>query len=230
MKTVIYARVSSSNDVPSINKQIEALKHYADTNDCDICKVFFEYTMANREINVLTECLECCKVEQADTLMVSSLSKLGRSASEVQKTVEDMTKEGVNIFILDLNLSTLDQDGKENSVFNMVLNALNLGAKMERKLILGRLNNGRTRAIEEGVKMGRPKGSSMSDEDVLQKYHEVVTLLSNKEHTLSEIADLASVSLSTVQRVHKVKKRNTITWVEIPNKHKFWDDLYEEPE
>ena len=62
------------------------------------------------------------------------------------QAVEELTAAGVNTYILDLNLSTLDERGEDNPVAKMVLTVLALGAEMERKLILGRLNSGRTLA------------------------------------------------------------------------------------
>jgi DNA invertase Pin-like site-specific DNA recombinase len=103
-----------------------------------------------------------------------------------------------------LNLSTLDEDGKENPVAKMVLTVLALGAEMERKLILGRLNSGRELAKKRGVAMGRPKGSSLSDEALAAKYPDVVKHLRRGKNSIREIAKLTGVSVSTIQRVKSV--------------------------
>ena len=72
---------------------------------------------------------------------------------------------------------------------------------MERKLILGRLNSGRALAISKGVRMGRPKGSTLSSDDIQAKYPEVVKHLRKGKNSIREIAKLTGVSVSTVQRV-----------------------------
>ena len=167
-------------------------------------KVFHEHisgAKSNQERGALSECLEFCKAERPGTLMVTELSRLGRSTVEVLKAVEDLTAAGVNTYILDLNLSTLDERGEENPVAKMVLTVLALGAEMERKLILGRLNSGRTLAKSKGVKMGRPKGSALTNEDIQAKYPEVVRHLRKDKNSIREIAKLTGVSVSTVQRV-----------------------------
>ena len=156
---------------------------------------------SNRERGVLSECLESCKTERPGTLMVTELSRLGRSTVEVLKAVEELTAAGVNTYILDLNLSTLDERGEDNPVAKMVLTVLALGAEMERKLILGRLNSGRTLAKSKGIKMGRPKGSALTNEDIQAKYPEVVRHLRKDKNSIREIAKLTGVSVSTVQRV-----------------------------
>lgn len=200
-KAVIYARVSSVGDRQSTERQVEDLTRYAEGKGLDVVRICQEHisgAKTNQERGVLSECLEFCKAEHPDTLMVTELSRLGRSTVEVLKAVEDLTAAGVNVFILDLNLSTLDEEGRENPVAKMVLTVLALGAEMERKLILGRLNSGRELAKKRGVAMGRPKGTT---DDLLQKYPEVVKHLRKGKNSIREIAKLTGVSTSTVQRV-----------------------------
>ena len=201
---VIYARVSSIGDRQSTERQIAELTRYAESKGLEIVKVFQEHisgAKSNQERGVLSECLEFCREERPETLMVTELSRLGRSTVEVLKAVEDLTAAGVNTYILDLNLSTLDERGEENPVAKMVLTVLALGAEMERKLILGRLNSGRALAKSKGVKMGRPKGSALTNEDIQAKYPEVVRHLRKGKNSIREIAKLTGISISTVQRV-----------------------------
>lgn len=203
-KAVIYARVSSVGDRQSTDRQIEDLTRYAEGKGLEVIRIFQEHVSgakSNREREVLAECLEFCRAERPGTLMVTELSRLGRSTVEVLKAVEDLTAAGVNVFILDLNLSTLDEEGRENPVAKMVLTVLALGAEMERKLILGRLNSGRELAKRKGVRMGRPKGSSLSDDALAAKYPEVVKHIRKGKNSIREIAKLTGVSVSTIQRV-----------------------------
>lgn len=203
-RTVIYARVSSAGDRQSTDRQIEDLTKYAEGKGLDVIKIFKEHisgARTNKEREVLSKCLEFCRAEHPDTLMVTELSRLGRSTVEVLKAVEDLTAAGVNTYILDLNLSTLDEEGRENPVAKMVLTVLALGAEMERKLILGRLNSGRELAKKKGVRMGRPRGSALSADDLQAKYPEVVKHLRKGKNSIREIAKLTGLSVSTIQRV-----------------------------
>lgn len=208
-RVVIYARVSSVGDRQSTDRQIEDLTRYAEGKGLEVIRIFQEHisgAKSNQERGVFVECLEFCRTEHPGTLMVTELSRLGRSTVEVLKAVEDLTAAGVNVFILDLNLSTLDDEGKENPVAKMVLTVLALGAEMERKLILGRLNSGRTLAKKKGVRMGRPKGSALSDDDLIAKYPEVVKHLKKGKNSIREIAKLTGVSASTIQRIKSRQK------------------------
>ena len=210
---VIYARVSSMGDRQSTERQIEDLTRYAEGKGYEIVKVFQEHisgAKSNQERGVLSECLEFCKTEHPGTLMVTALSRLGRSTVEVLKAVEKLTAAGVNTYILDLNLSTIDEREEENPVAKMVLTVLALGAEMERRLILGRLNSGRALARSKGVKMGRPKGSTLTKDELLAKYPEVVRHLKKGKNSIREISKLTGVSVSTVQRVKASQDISTL--------------------
>ena len=210
---VIYARVSSMGDRQSTERQIEDLTRYAEGKGYEIMRIFQEHVSgakSNQERGVLYECLEFCKTEHPGTLMVTELSRLGRSTVEVLKAVEALTAAGVNIYILDLNLSTLDERGEGNPVAKMVLTVLALGAEMERKLILGRLNSGRALARSKGVKMGRPKGSTLTKDELLAKYPEVVRHLKKGKNSIREISKLTGVSVSTIQRVKASQDISTL--------------------
>ena len=210
---VIYARVSSMGDRQSTERQIEDLTRHAEGKGLEIVRIFQEHisgAKSNQERGVLSECLEFCRTEHPGTLMVTELSRLGRSTVEVLKAIEDLTTAGVNTYILDLNLSTLDERGEENPVAKMVLTVLALGAEMERKLILGRLNSGRALARSKGVKMGRPKGSTLTKDELLAKYPEVVRHLKKGKNSIREISKLTGVSVSTVQRVKASQDISTL--------------------
>ena len=82
MKTaVIYARVSSSNDRQDTSRQIEDLKKYAISQDIEIVNIFQEHISGAKRIEerqILGECLEYCKRESVNILLLSELSRLGR--------------------------------------------------------------------------------------------------------------------------------------------------------
>ena len=102
-KVVIYARVSSAGDRQSTDRQIEDLTRYAEGKGLDVIKIFKEHisgARTNKEREALSECLEFCRAEHPGTLMVTELSRLGRSTVEVLKAVEDLTAAGVNVFIV----------------------------------------------------------------------------------------------------------------------------------
>ena len=85
----------------------------------------------------------------------------------------------------------------------MLLTVLGLGAEIEHKNIVSRLNSGRQLAIEKGVRLGRPVGSKMTDEKMLDKYPAVVKRL-KKGLSVRDTAAACGVSTYTVKKVKKI--------------------------
>ena len=200
---VIYARVSSSGDRQSTDRQVADLRAFAKRDGMEVLEVFSENCSGAREDRPeLLRCVEYLKRGGCSTLLVSEISRLGRSVKGVVNTIDELTRAKVNIYLQDINLYTLLPDGSENPLAKVILTVLALGAEIERKSIVRRLNSGRDRAKEKGVKMGRPKGSMMSNQELLNKYPEVVKKL-RKGLSIREIAKICDVSASTVQRIKK---------------------------
>lgn len=203
-KAVIYARVSSAGDRQDTERQVEDLTRYAASAGMDIVAVYREKASgAKEDREVLADCIVALRAGEADTLLLSELSRLGRNVRLILEVVDILTKAGINIHILDLNIDTLLPDGKENPIAKMLLTVLGLGAELERKNIINRLNSGRQLAIERGVKLGRPVGTGMTDEELLQKYPTVVKRL-KKGLSVRDTAAACDVSTFTVQKVKKI--------------------------
>ena len=203
---VIYARVSSSGDRQSTDRQVADLRAFATREGFEVLEVFSENCSGAREDRPeLLRCVEYLKRGECSTLLVSEISRLGRSVKGVVNTIDELTRAKVNIYLQDINLYTLLPDGSENPLAKVILTVLALGAEIERKSIVRRLNSGRDRAKEKGGKMGRPKGSMMSNQELLNKYPEVVKKL-RKGRSIREIAKICDVSASTVQRIKRASR------------------------
>ena len=99
---VIYARVSSTGDRQSTERQVLDLREYASKNDLNIQQVYEEHISGakkNSERVVLTECLDFCKDNGTDILLVSELSRLGRNVDEVLSTIRWSKENKLNIYL-----------------------------------------------------------------------------------------------------------------------------------
>ena len=201
---VIYARVSSVSDRQSTDRQVADLRAFAQREGIEVVGEYEEHGSGAREDRPeLLRCVEFLRRGGCSTLLVSEISRLGRTVKGVVNTIDELTKVGVNVYFLDINLWTLLPDGTENPMAKIILTVLALGAELERKSIVGRLNSGRERAKAKGVRMGRPCGSKMSDCDLLEKYPDVAKKL-RKGMPMRDVAKLCGVSMTTVKKVKKV--------------------------
>lgn len=77
-KAVIYARVSSISDRQNTDRQVVDLTRYAEYSEHNIIEIFEEKISGgkrNVDRPVLTECLNYCKDNNIDVLLVSGVIK-----------------------------------------------------------------------------------------------------------------------------------------------------------
>lgn len=202
-KAVIYARVSSVNDRQDTTRQIEDLKRYALLQDIEIVRIFQEHISGAKKIEerqVLTECLEYCTEKGVDYLLLSELSRLGRSTLQVLRSLEILHEAKVSVYIQNLGLYTLQPNGKVNPIASIMVTVLAEMANIERANIQYRLNSGRANYIAKGGKLGRKAGSIKTEERRREEYRETIALL-KKGYSVRNIAKLQGIGISTVQRV-----------------------------
>ena len=99
-RAVIYARVSSTTERQSTERQVSDLEVLAKSRNMRIEKIYEEKISGakkNSERAVLTECLEYCFSEGIGTLLISELSRLGRNVDEVLKNVMLCKEKGLNV-------------------------------------------------------------------------------------------------------------------------------------
>ena len=158
MKAIIYARVSSTTDRQSTDRQVEDLKSYAEYSKMEVVKVFEEKVSGakkNTERPILVEALSYCRTERIDMLLVSELSRLGRNAFEVLETVKGLVDDGINLYMQKEKFTLLDDDKQPSMFAPIMLATLSTCAQLERENIKFRLNSGRQQYITKGGRLGR---------------------------------------------------------------------------
>lgn len=205
MRAVIYARVSSTTDRQSTDRQVIDLTDFATKNNYKVVKVFEEHISGakkNTERPVLLECLEFAESNSIDVVLCSELSRLGRNCDEVLKNVLRCKDTHINLYFQKENLSLFNADGSENPYVNIMIAVLGTAAQLERDNIKFRLNSGRAKYIAEGGVLGRPKGTKKTADQLKAEYPSVVKEL-KRGTSIRRTAKLCDVSNSTVQRVKK---------------------------
>ena len=202
---VIYARVSSTNDRQNTQRQIEDLTRFANSNDYNIIGTYEEHISGatkNENRTVLMECINYCIANKVNYILLSELSRLGRSTLQVLKSLEMLHEAGVSVYIQNLGIYTLNATGEANPIASIMVTVLAEMANIERSNIVYRLNSGRESYIANGGKLGRKKGSVKTTERKKEEYKEVISLL-KRGYSVRNTAKLSSVSVSTVQRVKR---------------------------
>ena len=207
MNVVIYSRVSSQSVRQSTERQVVDLERFA-TGRGDKVVAVFEEKVSGRKANVdrpvLSRCLEYCidPQNQVDMLLLSEISRLGRSTLEILKALDILHTHKVCVYIQPVNLETLRPDKTVNPLSSLVTTLLGELAAMERQGIIDRLNSGRELYIEKGGRLGRRPGSKKSLEQKREEYKEAISLL-KKGYSIRNVAKLTNKSVSTILSIKK---------------------------
>ena len=135
-------------------------------------------------------------------LLISELSRLGRNAFLVLETVKELANFGINLYMQKEQMTLLGDDGKPSIFAPIMLATLSTCVQLERDNISFRLNSGRKQYVTKGGKLGRPAGSTKSQDKNREEYREAINLLS-KGYAIRDVAKLTGKGVSTVQRVKK---------------------------
>jgi len=202
-KAVIYARVSSQTDRQDTTRQVSDLKRFALSQEMEIVEIFEEHISGAKKLEereILTQCLEYCKNNSVKYLLISELSRLGRSTLQVLRSLEILHEAKVCVYIQNIGLYSLQPDGAVNPVASIMITILAEMSNIERGNIQYRLNSGRQQYINRGGKLGRRKGSVKTAEQKKEEYKEVISLL-KRGYSIRNVAKLTGFSIQTVQTV-----------------------------
>lgn len=114
-----------------------------------------------------------------DILLVSELSRLGRSMLEIMTLLGELSLKGIRVYAVKGN-HELNGDSIQSKIITMVLC---MASEIERDLISLRTKEALKRKKDEGVKLGRPKGPGKSKLD--DKIEEIRNLYEKKVSTAS---------------------------------------------
>jgi DNA invertase Pin-like site-specific DNA recombinase len=162
----ILAYLRTSTDKQDLNVQKVAALEYARQQGLQIDDFIAISISSKRERRArrIDELLQ--KLVDGDTLIVTELSRLGRSTGEVIDLIDELIQNGIRIIVIKQNL-TLDKDQDDIQSLTMIT-LLSLFAQMERMMISKRTKEALAVKKAQGVVLGKPKGTiqnSIYDKD-----------------------------------------------------------------
>ena len=204
---IIYARVSSSGTQEgrqSTERQVKALKEYADLNGYEVVKVIEEHISGgkrNSERAGLMECLSFAKERRTDIILFSELSRCGRQIWEVLESIKYCVDNHINVYFQKEGLMLFDGD-KVNGIMAIYISCLSFCAEKEQ---LAKTSAGDSRDSQIPDR-DRPRPRFITSIKTMARleteYSNVIRAL-RRGHSVRNTAKLCGVSTSTVQRVKK---------------------------
>lgn len=184
-----YARVSTTDQ--NLDAQIKALTEAGAGN---IYKD--KATGKNTERKGLQALLEI--IEAGDTLIVTKLDRLARSLKDGIQLVDELTKKGIKLHVL--NLGYFDDTATSKLLRNLLLSV----AEWEREMILERQKEGIAVAKANGKYKGRVKKYTDKHEGMALAL-ELFADRANNGKTVKVICEATKVNRASLYKVAKEK-------------------------
>ena len=187
-RVAIYTRVSSNDQ--SCGRQLAELSDYASRSGFEVVGTFTEIATGTKNDRIeRKKVLELARKKLIDLVIVSELSRWGRSTPDLRSTIEELAERGVALRAL--NGPELDVSSAQGI---LMLNVLAAISEFERDLLRERIKSGVAHARLKGTKSGRPIGRPVfAQKDRVQRL-----LLMGR--SIRSIAAELGVSKTTVMR------------------------------
>jgi DNA invertase Pin-like site-specific DNA recombinase len=169
---IAYARVSTEQQ--ELARQLDALEKYG------YDKLITEkYTGTKRNRTGLNQLLE--NVRSGDTVIVESISRLGRNTIDILTIIQELNQNGITFVSLKENIDSSTPTG------NAMMGMLAVISQLERDLIAQRTQEGMASAKARGVKLGRPTLDTDKIKTALKMYD-------SNDYSVREITQQVGIS------------------------------------
>ncbi len=198
MRTVAYIRISTGGQ--GLESQRLAILDYAHRHGLTV-QTFVEaqassrHAGARRGVDTLLE-----QVQGGDLILVSELSRLGRSVGQIIQLVDRLLKQQVQLVAIKEHMRL---NGTQDLQTKVMITLFGLFAEIERDLIAERTKEGLAAARAQGRLPGRPKGV-LGRSKLTGREAEIQSLLA-KTVSKASIAKILGVSRSTLH--HFIQSR-----------------------
>ena len=166
-----YARVSTEQQ--ELARQTDALTAYG------VNELYTEKMTELDKVKMIAR--------NGDTIVIESLSRLGRSSKDLLTLIDDWDNKGVKLVSLKENIDTSTPTGK------LLLTVLSAICQFERDITVQRTQEGLKAARARGRKGGRPKANPKAVERAVRLYD-------SQTQSIKEITEMTGISSATLYR------------------------------
>jgi DNA invertase Pin-like site-specific DNA recombinase len=199
MKTLAYVRVSTGGQ--DLGQQKLAILDYARRHRIRVREFTETHSSALRatQKEQLLHLIDA--LQKGDRLLVSELSRLGRSLGQILQIVERLIHHGVGLVAIKEGIVFA---GKHTMQTKAMIALFGLFAEVERDLIAERTKEGLAAARAKGKKLGRPKGALGKSR--LDGKEQEIRLLLQKRVSKASLARIMDVSPTTLHHFIQTRK------------------------
>lgn len=208
MKTPVALLVRVSTLKQETDRQVSELSAYAAENSyeiIDICEEKVSGKASQKDREGLKRVVELAREGRIKKVLVHEVSRIARRNSIAHSFLESLEAHKVSLYWHSQRIETLLEDGSRNPAASIMFSMLAELGRAEVESLSLRVKSGLAEARRKGRTLGRPKGSGISDTELLDKHTDVIKLL-NKGISIRNIAAIVQKIPTTVQKVRSALK------------------------
>lgn len=199
-RAALYARVSTSDQ--SCERQVNDLTAFAERGGYEVVGVFKETasgTVASRAAR--NQIIELAQARQIDAVLVTELSRWGRSTQDLLDTLHRLA--GWKVSVVAMSGMTFELDTPHGRMMVTLLAGI---AQFERDLLSERVKSGLAAARARGKKLGRQPGQRPKSDKLADK----VTTAVEEGRSYRWIARDLAISKNTVLEIMKRHRQSAL--------------------
>lgn len=207
---VLLCRCSTDKEkgLQDYQYQVDTLTEICKQRNWNIVKVFGNYVSGAAPIEERQEILELIayvKNNNIDYCLATEISRVSRDLLTGVQIIRMLAENGVNLYLANYNLETLDRNGKISPVTEIILVLTLEIANYERQQIRQRMAMGyksylERRKIDKTLPLGRKSTYKKSEEEYREQYSKELSLL-RKGISLRNVQQLTGTAVGTLRRL-----------------------------
>ena len=145
------------------------------------------------------------KDNRIDFCCATEISRVSRDLITGVQIIRTLAENGVNLYLANYNLSTLDDNGKISPVTSLILTITLEISQLERQQIRTRMQMGyaaylQRRKEDKSLKLGRPSTYRKTEQEYREQYARELSLL-RKGISLRNVQQLTGTAIGTLRKL-----------------------------
>lgn len=202
---MIYAYIRVSTEMQTYSSQEFEIKNYCESHNILIDKWVSESVSGTISIEKRTLGRMIRKMEKGDMLICTEISRLGRNMLMIMSILNLCSSKGISIHTIKDNFDLSDNINSKIIAF-----AFALAAEIERNLISQRTKEALAVKKLNGIKLGRPVGSSRKRVTVCKDMEKIIGLIENNNMTLKQISKQYGIHRNTLRKYLNIYRDETL--------------------
>lgn len=188
--------------------QIDTLTEICEKKGWEIVKVFANKVSGAKSIeerDEIKELIEYVKTNRVSRCVATEISRVSRDLLTGVQIIRTLAENGVNLYLANYNLETLDKDGKISPITSLILTITLEISSIERQQIRTRMQLGyqsylEKRKTDKSLPLGRKSSYRKSEEEYREQYSKELSLL-RKGISLRNVQQLTGTAVGTLRRL-----------------------------